>query len=99
MSDPTEHRSALEQPMYITKMLFFVITFSCLQLVAVFGLFFAIYGVPKIDDFWTIQVPDYSHATLWKGQVWYSVMKTGPNQSSSTTTLLSLDPEKGEPIE
>jgi uncharacterized RDD family membrane protein YckC len=95
MSEPAERRSVSEQPIYIVWVLLFVALMWFSQLLIPAGLYVAFNGLPTFENLFSAEIPDYSHATLWKGRFWYSVMKIGPDQLSGKSTLMSVDPLTG----
>jgi|GEM_PF-1998983 len=81
---------------YVTAMLLYVFCFSIAQIAIFLGLYALIYGLPTPNSLMVIQVPGYSHTALWKGRVWYPLMRVGPGQSVGSAVLMSADPEKGD---
>ena len=96
MSESTEHKSVAEQPMYIFWVLLLVLGITFIDFAVPAGLYALIYGVPKMDDWFSAPVNEYTNAALWKGRIWYEVLKVGPNSATGKATLTSFDPEKGD---
>lgn len=93
--EPTESDSPL-RVMYIVWMLLFVFAMSCLQFLVGAGLFWVLYGSINFADLTTQKMPEYSHAALWQGRVYYPVRTTVGGATLKTGTLMSFDPEKGD---
>ena len=94
--ESTQHKSVAEQPIYIVWVLMIVAGVSLSVFAIPVGLYCLIYGVPTTADWFTVPVNEYTNAALWKGRIWYEVMKVGPNNLAGRGTLASFDPEKGD---
>jgi len=99
MSQSTNRKEVIEQPMYIVWILLLLGLVSLLQYTIPIGIYRIIYGVPQMTDWMSVPVYEYEHAVLWKGRVWYQVMRVGPNSGFGTAILTSFDPEKGDIVE
>jgi uncharacterized RDD family membrane protein YckC len=98
MSESTEHKSVAEQPIYIVWVLLLTGSLCLLDFAIPVGIYRLIYGIPQLSDLATVPVNDYSNAALWKGRIWYEVLRlrVGPNNLTNMATLTSFDPEKGD---
>lgn len=94
MSEPLPARPTRSRSAYITMMVLYVFLFSLCQIGVFLGLYALIYGVPDPSSLLVIQVPEYSHTALWKGRIWYPLMRVGPNRPPGTAVLMSADPEQ-----
>ena len=99
MSVSTAHPSEKESSIFVVWVLMLVALIWFLQLALPTGLYCAIYGVPSFEEWLTSEVPDLSHAALWKGRVCYPVMKVGPGQTSGQGVLRQFDPVTGDASE
>lgn len=96
MSETNERKIATEQPMYVVLVLMLLAVFSVLCFAIPVGLYCLVYGVPNFIEMANVPVNEYSNAVLWKGRIWYEVLRIGPNNSANLATLTSFSPEKGD---
>ena len=96
MSDSTEPKTVAEQPLYIVWVVLLVGAVCLLDFALPAGLYVLIYGVPQWSEMASVPVHEYSNAALWKGRIWFEVLRVGPNNLSNMANLTSFDPEKGD---
>ena len=99
MSQSTDRKDALEQPIYIVWVLALLGVVSLVQWVVPIGIYPLIYGVPQMTNWMSMPVYEYEHAVLWKGRVWYQLLRVGPNGGFGNAIMTSFDPEKGDIVE
>ena len=91
-----ERKTPTEQPMYIVLVLLLVLGVSGLCFAIPVGLYCLIYGIPDFAELASVPVNEYSNAALWKGRIWYEVLRVGPNNLGNMATITSFGPEKGD---
>lgn len=96
MSETIERKNAIEQPMYVVLVLLLLALTTVLCFAVPAGLYCLIYGVPNFVELANVPVNEYSNAALWKGRIWYEVLRVGANNTGNLATLTSFDPEKGD---
>lgn len=99
MSESNEIRTVGQQPLYIVLVLFVGFVIAILDFALPSGLYCLIYGVPSTADWFSVSVNEYSHATHWKGRIWYEKLKLGASTNTGKGTLTSFDPEKDDSTE
>lgn len=99
MSVSTERKSVAEQPMYVVWVLMLVAAVSLLQWGIPAGIYRLVYGVPNINNLFSIPVVEYSNGVFWKGRIWYETMRASPGNLAGKGTLASFDPDKGDVTE